>query len=152
MQSISCEKPMPVSSRLIAHDAVDQTDCREILDACEPHVLELAEELVADHEWIGCTDAGQNRRVRDGRQDFVGHLLDDRVGVAVGHQAGERAAPCHPEPAGVVDHDQIDSAGLLALGADARAGTAAEIGSPAATFLRNRSMMARRDSGMSVPR
>ena len=55
-----------------------------------------------------------------------GHLDDDLVGVAVGEQPGQRAAAGHPVPAGVVDDDEVDPAGLLALGRQARARAAAD--------------------------
>ena len=117
---------MPVSSRLTRKTPSIRPTVGKVLDAGEPHLLELAEKQVADHERIGGADAGEHRSVAHRRQDLVGHLLDDRVGVAIRHQAGERAAPGHAEPARVVDDDQIDAAGLLALGADARAGAAAD--------------------------
>ena len=60
------------------------------------------------------------------RQHLVRHLADDLVGVAVGEQAGERAAPGHAVAARVVDDDQVDAAGLLALGRQAGAGAAAD--------------------------
>ena len=62
----------------------------------------------------------------DDRQDLARHLDDDRVGVAVRHQAGEAAAARHPVAARVVDDDQVDPAGLGALGREARAGAPAD--------------------------
>ena len=56
----------------------------------------------------------------------VGHLHHDRVGVAEGHQPGQRPVPGHAEPSGVVDHDQVDAAGFFELGGDARARPAAD--------------------------
>ena len=38
------------------------------------------------------------------------------IGVAVGHHASQRATACHAELAGVVDHQQVDAAGLGRLG------------------------------------
>ena len=55
-----------------------------------------------------------------------GHVDDDRVGVAVGQQPGERAAAGHAVAAGVVDDDQVDAAGLGALGREARARAGAD--------------------------
>ena len=60
------------------------------------------------------------------RQHFAGHVDDDLVGVAIGHHAAEAAAARHAKPARVVDDDEIDAAGLGALGADAGAGAAAD--------------------------
>ena len=48
------------------------------------------------------------------------------VGVAIGHQAGERAAAGHAVAAGIVDHDEVDAAGFLAFGGQAGAGAAAD--------------------------
>ena len=117
---------MPVSSRFGAEDAVDQADGGEVLDAVEAHRLQLAQEDRHDAERIGAADAGQHRRVADDRQHFPRHVQDDRVGVAVGHQAGEAAAAGHPEAAGVVDDDQVDAAALGELGRDAGAGAGAD--------------------------
>ena len=91
MHSISLSNPMPVSSRFTPEGAVDQPDGGEVLDAREAKRLELAEEDLGDHERIGGADSGQDRGVLDGRQHLVGHLLDDGVGVAVGHEPGQRA-------------------------------------------------------------
>ena len=44
------------------------------------------------------------------------HLHDDRVGVAVGQEPGQRAAPRHAVAARVVDDDQVRAARLGALG------------------------------------
>jgi hypothetical protein len=57
--------------------------------------------------------------MRDGRQHLVGHLFDDLIGIAIRHQAGQRAATGHPIPPGIVDDDQVNAAGLFALGRDA---------------------------------
>ena len=60
------------------------------------------------------------------RQHLARHLDHDRVGVAIGQQAGERAAAGHAIAAGIVDDDEIDAAGLLAFGGKARARAAAD--------------------------
>ena len=54
------------------------------------------------------------------RQDFGGHLDDDRVGVTVRHHAGQRASSSHPEATRVVDYDQVCAADLDELGREAR--------------------------------
>ena len=64
--------------------------------------------------------------LRDDRQHFAGHLHHDRIGVAIGHQPGERAAAGHAVAAGIVDHDQVDAAGFLAFGGQPGAGAAAD--------------------------
>ena len=60
------------------------------------------------------------------REHLAGHVDDDLVGVAVRHQAGERAAAAHPVAAGVVDDDQVGAAGLRQLRRQARAGAGAD--------------------------
>ena len=65
-------------------------------------------------------------RVAHDRQHLGRHLHDDRVGVAVGHQPGQRAAAGHPVAAGVVDDDQVDAAGLGELRREAGAGARAD--------------------------
>ena len=62
------------------------------------------------------------------RQHLARHVHHDLVGVAVGHQPGERAAPGHAVAAGVVDDDEVDAAGLLALRREPGAGAAADDG------------------------
>ncbi len=109
-----------------AEGPVDQSDRREILHAREARILDLPQEAVHEPHGIGPAHAGQHGRLAGHRQDLVGHLQHDGVGVAKGHQPGQRAMPGHAESPGVVDHDQVDPAGLLALGADARARPAAD--------------------------
>ena len=107
-------------------DAVDQADRREVLHAGEAHRLQLVEEDVHEAERVGAVDAGEHRRAPDHRQHLGRHLDHDRVGVAVGEQAGERAAAGHAVAAGVVDDDEVDAARLLALGREPGAGAAAD--------------------------
>ena len=78
--------------------------------------------MIADQKRIRRTHTGQHRRVRNGSEDLVGHLPDNRVCVAVWHQARQRTATGHAEPTGIVDNNQIDPASLLALRADAGPG------------------------------
>ena len=87
---------------------------------------ELAQEMVAQQERVGAVDAGQHRRAGGHRQHLAAHLDHDLVGVAVGQQAGERAAAGHAVAAGIVDHDQVDPARLLAAGGEPGAGAAAD--------------------------
>src|SRR5205823_2297516 len=44
------------------------------------------------------------------------HLQHDIIGVAVGHEAGERAASVHPIPTAVVDDDEVSAARFDRLG------------------------------------
>ena len=74
---------------------------------------------------VPLTPASTGVRVATG-QHLAAHLDHDLVGVAVGQEAGERAAAGHAVAAGIVDHDQVDAAGLLAAGREAGAGAAAD--------------------------
>ena len=51
------------------------------------------------------------------------HLYDDSIRIAVWHETCEGASACHPEPAAVVEDDQVCTALLDELGRepDARA-------------------------------
>src|SRR5262249_4232226 len=62
------------------------------------------------------------------------HLFDDLVGVAVGHEASERAATGHAEAARIIDDDQVDLSGFFALGGKACASAAADDGEAAVNF------------------
>ena len=68
---------------------------------------------------------------RDHREHFASHVLDDLVRVAVGEQSSGGAASGHAVAARVVDDDQVDAAGLLALGRQAGARAASDDGDAA---------------------
>src|SRR5882757_1138670 len=102
--------------------AVDQAHGREVLHAGEAQIGELPQEARDVAEGVGAADAGQDRGLLDDGQDFGGHLHDDGVGVAVGHESREGAAACHPVAAGVVDDDEVGAAALGALGRQAGPG------------------------------
>ena len=88
----------------------------EVLHPGEAQHLQLIEEDVHVAEGIGAVDAGEHGRPSYDREHLAGHLQHDRVGVAIGHQPGERTAAGHAVAAGIVDHDQVDAAGFLAFG------------------------------------
>ena len=111
---------------VLAEDAVDEPDGREVLDAGESGGLHLVEEAAHHPEGVRAVDPREHRRVLDDGEDFVGHLHDDRVGVPVGQQPGERAPAGHAETARVVDDQQVDSARFGGLGRYARARAAAD--------------------------
>ena len=117
---------MPVSSRLARKVPSISPTVGKFWMPEKPSAISALQELVGDHERVGAVDAGQHRRVLHHRQHLVRHLADDLVGVAVGQQARQRAAAGHAVAARVVDHDQVDAAGLLALGRQAGAGAAAD--------------------------
>ncbi len=76
----------------------------------------MIEVMVHDHERIGAVDPRKHGRVVDDRQDLARHIHHDLIGVAVGQESCERTAAGHAVAPGVVDHDQVDAAGFLALG------------------------------------
>ena len=101
--------------------AVDQADGREVLHAREAGVAHLAQEARPSAGTGRCRRRPASTGVsRTTGSTSRAHLHHDRVGVAVGHQAGQRAAAGHPVAAGVVDDDQVGAAGLGALGRQAR--------------------------------
>src|SRR5205807_1608779 len=83
--------------------------------------LYLTQEQFHDTERVCAAHAGQHRGVFDDGKHLAGHVHDDLVGIAIGHHAAEAAAPGHAEAARIVNDDQVNAAGLGALGADARA-------------------------------
>ena len=117
---------MPVSSRLARKMPSIRPTVGKFCTPEKPIALQLVEEHVHEAERIGAVDAGEHRRVLHDRQHLARHLHHDLVGVAVGHQPGERAAARHAVAAGIVDDDEVDAAGLLALGRQPRAGAAAD--------------------------
>ena len=110
----------------LAHVAIEEADGRKVLDAREAQRPQLFEEESGDDERIGAVDAGEDRRLLHDREDLVGHLLDDLVGVPVREEPRGAAASGHPVAARVVDDQQVDAAGLFAHGREARAGAAAD--------------------------
>ena len=100
----------------------------KVLHAGEAEPLSCVEEDVHQAERVGAVDAGEHGRALDHGSTSARHLDHDLVGIAIGHQPGERAAAGHAVAAGVVDDDEIDAAGLLALGGEAGAGAAADDG------------------------
>ena len=119
----------------LAHVAVEEPYRREVLDAREPHRLQLLQEEPHQDERVGAVDAGEHRRPLDHGEDLVGHLLHDLVRVAIGEQTRGAAAAGHPVAAGVVDDQEVDAPGLLALRREARAGSAADDGLAACDLL-----------------
>src|SRR5688572_27509266 len=111
---------------LRANSPVEQTDRRKILDSRKSQLSYALQEVVGNQKRICAIDAREHRRVLHHRQYLARHVEHDLVRVAVGHQTGERAAAGHAVAAGAVDHDEIDAAGLLALGGKARARAAAD--------------------------
>src|SRR6266850_751434 len=109
-----------------AEYSVDQSDGRKILHAGKAERLQLIEETVHVAERVGAVDAGQYRRPGDDGEHFAGHFQHDRVGVAVRHQSGKRAASSHAVAAGIVDDDQVNAACFLAFGRQSGAGAAAD--------------------------
>ena len=109
-----------------AQGPIDQADRGEVLHPGEADALHLIQEHAHLAERVGAVDAGEHRRARHQRQHLVRHLHDDGIGVAIGEQPGERPAPSHAVAAGVVQHDQVDAAGFLALRGQADPGAPAD--------------------------
>ena len=107
---------MPVSSRFWRNTPSISPTVGKFCTPANPMPLELGQEDLGQVERIGAVDAGEHRRVLHDRQHLAGHVDDDLVGVAVRQQPGQRTAPGHAVATGVVDHDQVDPAGLLPLG------------------------------------
>jgi hypothetical protein len=74
--------------------AVEQTHGREVLHPGEAEPPEFVQERAHQPEGIRAAHPGEYRSVPDDREHLVAHLDDDRVGVTVGQQPGERAAGC----------------------------------------------------------
>jgi hypothetical protein len=98
------------------------------------HGLELVEKVVEDAKGVGAVDAGQHRGVAGDRKHFPGHLHHDVVGITIRHEPGKRSSAGHAVAARIVDHDQVDAAGLLAFGRQPSAGAAADDGLSTANF------------------
>ncbi len=111
-----------------AHLAIEKTYGGKILNASESHVFQLSQKVIPQHEGVGAIHAGEHGSVVHCSQYFAGHFQHDLVGVAVGHQAGERASSSHAVSSGIVDHDEVDAAGLFAFGRYAGAGPAPDNG------------------------
>ncbi len=100
----------------------------EILHAGEANILELLEEDGEETKRVSAIDPGQHRGVFDHRQNLSGHFYHDGIGVAVGHQPGQRTPPGHAVAARVVDDDHIGPTGLGHLGRNTGAGATADDG------------------------
>ena len=83
---------MPVSSRFARNVPSISPTVGKFCTPAKPGVEHLAQEARHQPERVGAADAGEHRRVLDDRQHLAGHVHDDRVRVAVGHQPGQRAA------------------------------------------------------------
>ncbi|MGY4331716.1 hypothetical protein ACVWWG_006133 [Bradyrhizobium sp. LB7.2] len=94
----------------------------------EAERLQLIQEKIHVAERIGSVDACEHWRPGHDGQHFAGHFQHDGVGVAVSHQSRERAAAGHAVATGIVDDDEVDTAGLLAFGRQAGACAAADDG------------------------
>ena len=69
------------------HDAVDQPDGWKILDAGKANGLHVIEEFIENAEGIGAVDASEHGCPPHDRQDLVGHLHDNLIGIAIGQEA-----------------------------------------------------------------
>ena len=117
---------MPVSSRLARKLPSMRPTVGKFWTPEKPPPADVVEKIVHQAEGVGRANAGKNRGRLDHRNDLAGHFHDNGIGVAIGHQPGERPASCHPVAARIVDHDQIDATGLLAFCTETATGTAAD--------------------------
>src|SRR5262245_29357824 len=108
--------------------AVEEAHGGEVLHTGEAQRGQPRQEVVEDHEGVGAVDARQYRRLLHHGQHLARHVNHDVVGVAVRHEAGWRAPAGHAVASRVVDHDEVDATGLLALGREPRPRPAADDG------------------------
>ena len=104
---------------------VDHAHGGEILNAVETRFLELFQKDGHQPEGIGAAYARQHGGVLDDRQDLAGHVHDDGVRVAVGHEACRAAPARHAVAPGIVNDDEIDAAPLGELGGNTGSGAGA---------------------------
>ena len=118
---------MPVSSRLARKMPSISPTVGKFCTPANPTAFTSSRKPVEDAEWIGAVHAGQNRRPASttGRISSR-HLHDDLVGVAESKQPRQRAASRHAVATGIVYHDQVDAAGLLAFRRQAGSRAAAD--------------------------
>ena len=83
--------------------AVDMLTTPYVFNPSEAERAEFLEKEFRDDERVGAVDSGEHRRVFHDREHFVGHLLDDLVGVPVRKQTRRAPATCHAVAARVVD-------------------------------------------------
>ncbi len=117
---------MPVSSRLIRKSPSSRPTVGKFCTPEKPmRISSSMKTSISRNGSVPQTPASTGTSLHD-RQHLARHVDDDRVGVAVGHQPRERAAARHAVAAGVVDDDQVDAAGLGALGREAGARACAD--------------------------
>ena len=120
--------------KVLPEVAIDQADGGEILNPRKPGGLHFAQKDRHESERIRSAHSGEHGRVLHHRQHLAGHVHHDGVRITVGHHPGERAATAHAEPAGIVDHDQIDPTGFFELRGQSCPRTAADDRSPRRDF------------------
>ena len=91
--------------QVLAEYTVNQAHGREVLHAVEALGFEFLQVNIHDAEGVGATHTGQYRGVFDDGQHFIAHFHDDLIGVAIGQQAGQRAAARHTEATRVINKD-----------------------------------------------
>ncbi len=103
-----------------AERAVDKADCREILDAREPHGFQIIKEFIEHAEGIRSIDARQHWRALGHGQDFFRHVHDDVVGIAISEKPCERSASGHAVTTRIVNDDKVNTALFFTLGGKTR--------------------------------
>ena len=89
--------------KILAEHTINESYGWEVLYTDKSHILELAKEYIHNPERIGTAYASQHRCVLHNRKNLAAHINNDLIGIAIGKQTGQGAAPCHSVPAGVVN-------------------------------------------------
>jgi len=92
-----------------AKNAVVQAGGGHVRDAGEADGEEFVDQPADVTVGVRCADPADHGRVLDDRQEPLPELQGERVRVAVGEIAGERAVAVHSEGAGVVRHQDVDA-------------------------------------------
>src|SRR6185436_11100206 len=92
--------------------AIDEPDGGKILHARESGGEHFGEKVRHAAKGVGAAHSREHGSMTDNPQDLARHFHRDRVGIAIGHHARQGATAGHAEAAGVVDHNQVDAAGL----------------------------------------
>ena len=108
--------------QILTEYAVNQTNGREVLNTAETLILQLLQVNVHNAERVGTAYAGENRSFLYHRQNLSTHLNHNLVGIAVGQQACQRSAAGHSVASGVVNNQDVCTAGFTALCGDSGSG------------------------------
>ena len=74
-------------------NSIDKTDRWKILYAIESKILKFLKKVVSQHERIRSAYTRKNRGIFNCGDDFVGHFLNNLVGVAIGQKPASEPRP-----------------------------------------------------------